>query len=72
MTESPPARLPLTYDECRALFRRAAVVAGLREAPHPITAVGPEGQRLTVEVVQLGSITRLSRLPGHRRVSPVG
>ena len=34
--------LPLTYDECRARFRRAAVVAGLPLRVDPIQARGPE------------------------------
>ena len=54
-TDRPGARLPLTYDECRARFRRAAVVADVAVVTHPITAVGPEGQRLTIDVAQLGS-----------------
>ena len=54
-TDRPGARLPLTYDECRARFRRAAVVADVAVATHPITAVGPDGQRLTIDVAQLGS-----------------
>ena len=48
-------RLPLTYDESRARFRRAATEADLTVAPHPITALGPDGQRLTIDVVRLGA-----------------
>lgn len=47
--------LALTYDECRARFRRAAAAAGAPVEAHPIAAHGPEGQELTVDVVQLGS-----------------
>lgn len=47
-------RLPLTYDECRARFRRSAAVAGLAVEPHAIAARGPDGQGLTVDVVALG------------------
>jgi hypothetical protein len=43
-------RLPLTYDECRARFRRAATVAGLGIESHPIAAPGPESQELTIDV----------------------
>jgi hypothetical protein len=47
--------LPLTYDECRARFRRAATEAGLAVKALPIQATGPEGQALTVDVVSLGA-----------------
>ena len=47
-------RLPLTYDECRARFRRAALVAGLEVQDHPIDARGPDGQALTVDSVWIG------------------
>ncbi|MEZ5145158.1 MAG: DUF2817 domain-containing protein [Acidimicrobiales bacterium] len=48
-------RLPLTYDECRARFRRAATEAGLEVRPHPIDATGPEGQVLTVDSLWFGA-----------------
>lgn len=48
-------RLPLTYDECRARFRRAATVAGRPVDARPIAALGPDGQRLTIDVVALGA-----------------
>ena len=48
-------RLPLTYDECRARLRRAAVEAGLTVGSAPIDAVGPDGQTLTVDWVHLGA-----------------
>jgi hypothetical protein len=47
-------RLPLTYDECRARWRQRADERGLSVEPHPITARGPHGQELTVDVVALG------------------
>jgi hypothetical protein len=47
--------LPLTYDESRARFRRAATEAGLEVEPHTIEARGPHGQELTVDVVALGA-----------------
>ena len=46
--------LPLTYDECRAGFRRAATTAGLEVDAHPIAARGPFGQELTIDVVAMG------------------
>jgi hypothetical protein len=48
-------RLPLTYDECRARFRTAAVAAGVTSDAHAIAARGPEGQELSIDVVQLGA-----------------
>lgn len=48
-------RLPLTYDESRARFRRAAADAGLAVEAHPIAARGPFGQELTIDVAQLGA-----------------
>jgi hypothetical protein len=48
-------RLPLTYEECRARFRRAAQVAGLEVIEHPISARGPNDQRLTIDGVWLGA-----------------
>jgi predicted deacylase len=50
----PFARLPLTYDECRARFRRACAAAGLPLVCHPIDALGPEGQTLTVDEAFVG------------------
>jgi len=47
--------LPLTYDECRARFRRAADVAGLDVRSDPIQARGPDGQLLTVDSVRVGA-----------------
>jgi predicted deacylase len=47
--------LPLTYDECRARFRRAAADAALAVEAHPIEARGPHGQELTVDVVRAGA-----------------
>jgi hypothetical protein len=49
------ARLPLTYDECRARFRRAADDAGLAVESHAIAARGPDGQELTIDLVAVGS-----------------
>jgi predicted deacylase len=51
---TPFGRLPLTYDECRARFERAAVIAGTPLERHPVTARGPAGQELTVDVAGLG------------------
>ena len=48
-------RLPLTYDECRARFRRAATEAGVVVEPHPIAARGPDGQELTIDVAAVGA-----------------
>ncbi len=48
-------RLPLTYDECRARFGRAATERGVTIGSHPIAARGPEGQRLTIDTAWLGS-----------------
>jgi predicted deacylase len=50
----PFARLPLTYDECRARLHRAAATAGCAVTQHPIDALGPAGQQLTIDVTQLG------------------
>ena len=44
-------RLPLTYDECRARFRRTAAEVGLPVRSDAITALGPDGQRLTLDAV---------------------
>lgn len=48
------ARLPLTYDECRARFRRAAREAGIEVESWPIDALGPDGQELTVDRATIG------------------
>lgn len=50
----PFARLPLTYGECRARFRRAATEAGVAVVAHPLEATGPHGERLTVDVATVG------------------
>ncbi|CAN5834169.1 MAG: DUF2817 domain-containing protein [Ilumatobacteraceae bacterium] len=50
--------LPLTYDECRARFRR---VAGAAHESHPIEARGPDGAALTIDVARAGD-------PAARRV----
>ena len=47
-------RLPLTYAESRARFRRAAVDAGVAVDGHAIDAPGADGARLTIDVVRLG------------------
>ena len=47
--------LPLTYDECRARFRRAAATAGLEVDAHPLAARGPFGQELTIDVASFGT-----------------
>lgn len=47
--------LPLTHDECRARFHRAAADAGLDVDRHPISARGPLGQELTIDVVSAGA-----------------
>jgi len=44
----------LTYDECRARFRRAAEAAGARFEAHAIEARGPEGQTLSLDVARVG------------------
>lgn len=49
------ARLPLTYDECRARFQRAADEVGTHVEPHPIAARGPAGQELTIDVTEVGA-----------------
>jgi len=48
-------RLPLTYGECRARFRRAAGSVGAVVESHPIQATGPDGQHLTIDVVAFGA-----------------
>lgn len=47
--------LALTYDECRARFRRAAVEAGLAVRSDAIAARGPDGQALTIDSVVVGA-----------------
>jgi polar amino acid transport system ATP-binding protein len=49
-----PDLLPLTYEEMRARFRRAARRAGAAREAHPIDAPGPDGQQLTIDVATLG------------------
>jgi hypothetical protein len=49
-------RFPLTYDECRARFRRAAIESGVGVEPFPIAARGPHGQQLTIDVVRIGAV----------------
>ena len=46
--------LPLTYDACRARFRRAAFEADVEVRSFAIGALGPHGQELTIDVVRLG------------------
>ena len=46
--------LPLTYDECRARFRRAAHGAGVEVEPYALAATGPFGQQLTIDVARVG------------------
>jgi len=48
-------RLPLTYDECRARFRRASAEVGIAVEIHAIAARGPEGQVLTIDVARVGA-----------------
>ena len=48
--------LPLTYDECRARFVRAAAVAGLEVRSEPIDARGATGQLLTIDSVRVGAV----------------
>ena len=45
----------LTYDECRARFRRHAAAAGAALESHPIAARGPDEQRLALDVARLGA-----------------
>jgi predicted deacylase len=49
------ARLPLTYDESRARFARAAAEAGVGVASYPLAARGPGGQELAIDVVSFGA-----------------
>ena len=46
--------LPLTYDEMRARFRQAVHRAGLTLEAHPIDALGPDGQTLTIDAAVAG------------------
>ncbi|MCC5952863.1 MAG: DUF2817 domain-containing protein [Acidimicrobiia bacterium] len=48
-------RLPLTYGESRARFRRAAATAELAVTTHPITARGPDDLLLSVDEVVIGT-----------------
>lgn len=48
-------RLPLTYDECRARFRRATEAAGLELESYSIAAEGPEGQALAIDATTIGA-----------------
>ena len=48
-------QLPLTYDECRARFRREVQQAQRPIDAHPITTVGPHGQELTIDTASFGS-----------------
>lgn len=56
------ARLPLTYDECRARFLQAARTASVPTESHPIAARGPEGQRCSIEIARVGSASAPSML----------
>ncbi len=53
----PVDRLPLTYDECRARFSRAAEAAEVAVESHPIAARGPHGQELAIDMTTLGAET---------------
>ena len=55
MNEVGHQRLPLTYDECRARFRRTCERAGLVWHAEPISARGPFGQLLTVDHTTVGA-----------------
>ncbi|MCU0271242.1 MAG: M14 family metallopeptidase [Acidimicrobiales bacterium] len=50
-----PDRLPLTYDECRARFRRVASELRLPVWSHTIDPPGPSGQRLAIDAVRIGA-----------------
>ncbi len=50
-----PARVPATYEACRAAFRRAAERAGLPFESHRISACGPRGEALTIDAASLGA-----------------
>lgn len=47
--------LPLSYEECRTRFRRAAAEAGAVVTPELVEAHGPHGLELSIDVVGLGS-----------------
>jgi predicted deacylase len=53
--EMHPHQLPLTYEECRARFRRAAGSVGARVDAELLDARGPHGLELSMDVVTLGS-----------------
>ena len=47
--------LPLTYEECRARFRRAAAGAGLEIEARRLDARGPNDLELSIDVVTVGA-----------------
>jgi hypothetical protein len=47
-------RLPLTYDECRARFRRAATDAGVALRTHQLAVRGPQEQVLSIDAAWVG------------------
>ena len=49
-------RFPLTYDECRERFRWTCRHAGLMLTAHPISALGPHGQQLSIDVTSYGAV----------------
>lgn len=51
----PYSDLALTYDECRARFRRAALLAGGALIERPIQAPGPFGQQLSIDATSIGA-----------------
>ncbi len=55
MSDARHQRLPLTFDECRARFRRACDRAGLTWQAEPISARGPFDQELTIDHVTIGA-----------------
>lgn len=55
MTEPDHQRLPLTFDESRARFRRLCDARGWRWDAVPIDATGPFGQTLTIDHVHVGT-----------------
>lgn len=55
VADEPAGVLPLTYDECRARFRRATAIAGATAWSVPIDAAGPDGQRLTIDAARCGA-----------------
>lgn len=48
-------RLPLTYLECHTRFEHAARAKGFEPERHAISARGPQGEELAIQVVQLGA-----------------